>query len=170
MQFKSTSRKLPKSVKYDEFVSLMKKVPSKDKTIKVAFTLAYFSGLRISEIIKLQKENITKTHIEIWEAKGKVDRTAPMPKAWKAWMLDYIPIKVGVRALQRKFKKYSKLAGLPSNYTFHSLRHGFAIRCIEQGMPLNQLQAFMGHSDISITSIYTRARPEDALKSYEELF
>ncbi len=37
-------------------------------------------------------------------------------------------------------------------------------------MPLSHIQMLMGHSNISTTNVYTRARPMDALKSYEDLF
>ena len=85
-------------------------------------------------------------------------------------MIKYIPINRTVRTLERKFNKYGEKAKLPEHYVFHSLRHGFGIRAIESGIPINQLQLLMGHSNLSVTSIYTKARPQDALKSYEELF
>ncbi|HEY0088226.1 MAG TPA: tyrosine-type recombinase/integrase, partial [Candidatus Lokiarchaeia archaeon] len=61
-------------------------------------------------------------------------------------------------------------AKLPEFYTFHSLRHGFATRLLESGVPINQVQVLMGHSNISTTSIYLKANPIDAIKSYEDLF
>ena len=81
-----------------------------------------------------------------------------------------IQIKKSIRTLQRKFKKYAKLAGLPEHYVFHSLRHGFGTRMVESGVPLNQIQLLMGHSSLTVTNVYTKARPKDALKSYEDLF
>lgn len=52
----------------------------------------------------------------------------------------------------------------------HSLRHGFATRCLESGIPINQVQMLLGHSNVSTTSIYVKANPIDAIKNYEELF
>ncbi len=165
-----TSKKLVKGLTPEEFKKLISIIPNKDKISKTAFLLAYGSGLRISEVLKLQKENIQEKYISIWDAKGGKDRTVPKPKGWKEYMFREIPMKVGERTLQRRFKKYAKKAGLPEHYVFHSLRHGFGTRMIESGVPLNQLSLLMGHSSISVTDVYTKARPQDALKSYEELF
>lgn len=165
-----SSKTLPKGLTEEEFVKLIRVVPKKDLHSRVAFLLGYGSGLRISEIIKLKKENIQSNYISIWEAKGKKDRTVPIPKLWKSWMVDVIPFKKSVRTLERNFKKYSKLAGLPEHYVFHSLRHGFGLRAIERGIPANQVQLLMGHSSLSVTNVYTKARPTDALQKYEELF
>lgn len=165
-------RKLPKAVKSEEFVLLMKQIPEKDKIAKVSFILAYGSGLRISEVVKLKKENIDiqKKFISIWDSKGGVDRPVPLPKMWRGWMFNHIPIKKSIRTLERKFNKYSEKAKLPTFYTFHSLRHGFATRLIEQGVPITHVQVLLGHSDVSTTGIYIKARPMDALQSYEESF
>lgn len=161
---------LPKGLTEEEFVKLIKAVPKKDKVAKVAFLLGFGSGLRVSEVVNLKRENIQDNYISIWEAKGKKDRTVPKPKLWKQWMFYVIPINRTTRTIQRKFKQYAKKAELPSHYVFHSLRHGFGLRAIEKGIPANQVQLLMGHSSLSVTNVYTKARPQDALNKYEELF
>lgn len=166
----SESRTLPKGLTSEEFKVLIRSVPTTDRISRIAFLLAYGSGLRISEVLKLRKEHIGERHISIWKGKGNVDRTVPLPKGWKKWMTNEIPIDRGERSLQRRFKKYAKKGKLPEHYVFHSLRHGFAIRAVEKGMPINHIQLLMGHSSLSVTNIYTKARPQDALDRYEELF
>lgn len=165
-----TQKKLPKAVRPEEFVKLMKAVRPDDKQAKIAFIISYYAGLRISEVTALKPENIKDRTIEVWDGKGGRDRVAPRPKAWKDWMTKLLPIKKTNRSLQRNFISAAKKAKLPSFYTFHSLRHGFATRAVEQGIPLSHIQAMLGHSNISTTSVYTKARPVDALKSFEELF
>ena len=166
--------KLPKGLTTEEFKKFIIAIKPKDKTFKVASLLAYGSGLRISEVINLKKENIrTDTKppmINILEAKGGKDRQVPIPKGWRDWMINYIPIGKGMRALQQNFVRIRDKLGLNPEYSFHSYRHGFALRLIESGVPINQVQLLMGHANISTTSIYTRARPSDALKSYDDLF
>ena len=165
-----TSKKIVKGLTPEEFKKLISVIPPKDKIARTSFLLGYASGLRVSEIINLKQEDIGGNFISIWNSKGGKDRTVPKPKGWKEYMKTIIPIPRSIRTLERKFKKYSKLAKLPEHYVFHSLRHGFGIRMVESGVPLNQLQLLMGHSSLTVTNVYTKARPQDALKSYEELF
>ena len=184
---KTTKRKeqrLPKSITSEEFKQLISVVPEKDKITKISFLLAYASGLRISEIVGGgdEKGNIISAltldnfqfdlkppQIKIYGKYSK-ERMVPIPKGWKDYMNKFLPIKKSSRTLERKFKKYSKKAGLDIKYTFHSLRHGFATRLAGAGTPTTYIQYLLGHSNLATTSIYTKARPIDALKSYEDLF
>lgn len=165
-----TTRKLPKSVTPEEFVKLIKIIPKKRKTIKIAFLLAYGAGMRVSEVVNCRKEHFKGNSIEIRGSKYGVDRIVPKPKGWRDTFMKDLPIKKSIRSLQRNFKIFAAKAGLSDKYTFHSLRHGFATRMVESGVPLNQVQVLLGHSNIGTTGIYTKARPVDALRSYEELF
>ncbi len=165
------SRKLPKSVRPEEWDKLIKVIPTKDKMSLVAFLLAYGASMRISEVLRCRKEHFQSDGmIFIPESKYGVERKVPIPKGWRESFFKELPIKKGARTLQRRFRQYSSKAGLNPSYTFHSLRHGFATRAIERGMPPNQVQLAMGHSNIATTSIYTKASPMDLLKSYEEVF
>lgn len=168
---KRRSRKLPKAVRPEEWNLLIKEIPSKDKMSLVAFLLSYGAGLRISEVKRCSKEHFQSDGmIFIPESKYGVERKVPIPKGWRKDFFDYLPIKKTIRTLQRKFEKYRNLAKLNPKYSFHSLRHGYATRLIENGVPLNQVQLALGHSNISTTSVYIRASPTDLLKSYEEKF
>lgn len=167
---KKKSRKILKSVRIEEFISLVKKIPKSDYLARISFLLGYGAGMRVSEVLRCSSEHFRTNAIFIPESKYGVERIVPIPKGWKNDFLKLIPLQTTARTLQRKFKKYSKLAKLPEHYSFHSLRHGFGIRCLENGMPINQVQILMGHSNISTTSLYTKANPVDALKSYEEYF
>ena len=80
-------------------------------------------------------------------------------------------MKCGVRALEISFKNYVKKAGIEKqDLHFHSLRHSFAVRCMERGIPLNQIQIILGHESIATTGIYLRINPKDALDNYEKLW
>lgn len=170
-------QRLPESLTIDEFKKLMSCVRKSNIDTKIAFLLAYGSGLRISEIVgsrdkrikPLVKDQIKNDSIKIFGKYSK-ERIVPLPKGWKDWMYSHLPIIKSQRALERSFKRYALKAGLSEKYHFHDLRHSFATRSLESGVPINQVQLLMGHSDIKTTGIYTKARPEDALKSYRDLF
>lgn len=169
-KMKSTHRKLPKSLTEEEFKQLIIHTRKSNKEARIAFLLAYGAGMRISEVKACRKEHFAQNSIEIRDSKYGVDRVVPIPKGWKEWMFACLPIQKSVRSLERNFKTVCKKAKLNPQYVFHSLRHGFATRLMERGVPLSHIQIMMGHSSIQTTGIYLRARPQDALKSYEELF
>ncbi len=162
--------KIPKAVRPEEFKLLIQKVPKKDLIARIGFLLAYASGMRVSEVLRCKREHFKVNTVFIPESKYGVERIVPKPKGWKFLFDNSLPLKTTARTLQRKFKKYSLAAKLSDYYTFHSLRHGFATRLLESGVPINQVQVLLGHSNISTTSIYTKANPHDAIKSYEDLF
>ena len=164
-------RKLPGYLTNDEFMELIKVV--KKPHHKLAFILGFSAGLRVSEITKLKQENIDfiGKKIFIREGKGGKDRVVPLPKGFPQSYLKYIPLDCGVRALQIAFKSAVEKAKIQkSDLHFHSLRHSFAVRCMELGMPLNQVQVLLGHESISTTSIYLKINPKDALESYEKIW
>jgi len=166
------SKKLPKSVRPEEWDKLIKEVnKKKDKIALISFLLSYGAGMRISEVKKCRKEHFqSDKSIFISEAKYGVERKVPVPKGWREDFFKLLPIRLSMRTLQRKFKTYASKAGLNPFYTFHSLRHGWATRMLESGVPINQVSLGLGHSNIATTSIYTKASPQDLLKNYEEKF
>ncbi len=167
------TKKLPVVVNEDEFKELIKH--TKQMHHKVAFLLGYGSGLRVSEVTKLEKRdiNIKEKRMLIRQAKGSKDRTVPLAKGFKETHMQHIPIKCGDRSLQRAFLRacsLAKLLDIKPDLHFHSLRHGFATRMVSQGVPIHHIRTLMGHSNISTTNVYLEANPKEAIKSYEELF
>jgi integrase len=70
------------------------------------------------------------------------------------------------------FKRICRNLNFEGNYNFHMLRHTFATRCIESGMPAHVLQKLLGHTDVSITintytSIFDKYKKEEFDKFLE---
>lgn len=164
------TRKIPKCVRVEEWPLLIRVIPKKDIISRIAFLLAYGSGMRVSEVLRCETSHFRNNSIFIPESKYGVERVVPIPKGWRPEFNKHLPIKRTARSLQRKFVKYRNKAALDKKYTFHSLRHGFATRLLESGVPINQVSLLLGHADIKTTSVYTMANPVDAIKSYENLF
>lgn len=167
------AKKLPVAISEEEFFQLMKRTYKKHH--RVAFLLGFAAGLRISEICKLEPRdiNMQERRILVRSGKGNKDRVVPLPKVFKPDMLKFIPIKCGVRSLERAFKsaaRRAKLLEIKPTLHFHSLRHGFATHLLKQGADIQTVRFFLGHSNISTTSVYLSSEPKEALKKYEDLF
>ncbi|WP_070988605.1 tyrosine-type recombinase/integrase [Halofilum ochraceum] len=63
--------------------------------------------------------------------------------------------------LQETFKRIKKAGGVPDAPSFHGLRHTFATRALDGGLPAYQLQNQLGHSTIQMTMQYVHYRAED---------
>ena len=167
------SKKLPVAITEEEFYKVIES--TKNNKHKIAYLLGFASGLRISEILHLQKEDIdllNKT-ILVKQGKGGKDRVVPLAKGFKSNMINQIPFNISVRALQIAFKKSCQKSGvlaLKPTIHFHSLRHGFATQLVSHNVPIHHIRTLLGHSNISTTNIYLEANPKEALKSYENLF
>ena len=167
---KKKTHKLPEYMLDEDFNKLINLI--KKKHHKLAFILGFHSGLRVSEVVNLKKEdiNIKSKRIFIRQGKGGKDRVVPLPKGFPTSYLKHIPLKCGIRSLQIAFKSAINRAKLNNKLHFHSLRHSFAVRCMDKGIPLNQIQILLGHSNIQTTSIYLKINPQDALNKYEEVW
>ena len=166
-------KKLPVAISEEEFKRLLKHTYKKRH--KAAFILGFGSGLRISEIIHLEKRHINfkERTILVEQGKGSKDRIVPLAKGFKTKYLRYIPVNRGPRALERSFKRAAERAGLLKEKPplhFHSLRHGFATTAVSHSIPIHHVRTLMGHTNIATTNVYLEMNPKEALKSYEERF
>lgn len=73
------------------------------------------------------------------------------------------------RTIRYRFSKLKKRAGV-TDLPFHSLRHTFATRCIEMGVPITTVSSLLGHSSIKLTlDIYTNSFLSEKRKAIEGL-
>ena len=70
----------------------------------------------------------------------------------------------------RQVKKYVDLAGVTEKISPHSFRHSFATHLIDGGANLIEVQALLGHADISTTEIYTHLSREFVETEYMKAF
>jgi integrase/recombinase XerD len=144
----------------------------RDRTL---FELVYSAGLRVSEAVSLNVENLFLSEgIARVQGKGNKERLVVFGPAAKAWLERYLaearPLLAGRRRtsalfigrtgkrLSRKgiWKNYAVLtAQLGMSSRLHSLRHSFATELLAGGADLRSVQELLGHSDLSTTQIYT---------------
>lgn len=164
--------KIPETITEEELIKLVNDPKVKEKTKnRLAYLMSFYQCLRISEVVKLNKEDYDpKTKLlHIKQSKGNKDRNIPIApilvKAVKFFPLGSTKAKdKGIRALQYALKK-DGIRILGKDIHPHTLRHSGATYYLNsKKWDIRQLQIFLGHTDIKITQIYTHVNPEDLTK------
>lgn len=188
-----SSKTLPKVLSVDQVVSLLEQV-DKDSDLglrnKALLELIYGSGLRVSELLDIQIEDIhlNQSYV-IVHGKGSKERMVPIsdmanialrkymadarPNLLKDRKITYVFLNQNGQRLSRQgfFKVLKKLAldaGIDSECSPHTLRHSFATHLLENGMDLRTLQTLLGHEDISTTQIYTHISQKRIKEIYKK--
>lgn len=140
---------------------------------KSILTLAYSSGLRMSELLNLKIQDIdsNRMQIRVCLGKGKKDRHTVLSKTTldllrkyyklyrpKHWLFEgFSPNKYkqySSTSVQKILKKACKKAGITKHIYLHCLRHSFATHLLEQGVSIQIIQHLLGHSNPKTTCIY----------------
>ncbi len=139
--------------------------------------VVYASGLRVSELINLLMGQID-LRIGVIKVLGKGNKERLVPVGEQA--IDYIEQYLASarhslvsakqsshlflsnrgsgmsrQAFWQMIKKYTRIAGIQTIVSPHSLRHAFATHLLNHGADLRTLQMLLGHTDLSTTQIYT---------------
>jgi site-specific recombinase XerD len=139
---------------------------------KLAISLSYAAGLRVSEAVNLKVKDIDLENfiIHLKKAKGKKDRITVFPEKLKPDMQNLIAGKrkndlvfessrggrLTATSLQKVFHSALNKSGIKKNATFHSLRHSFATHLLENGVDVRYVQELLGHANVRTTQIYTK--------------
>ncbi len=165
-------KKLPDVLSESEVKRLFTRVNNlKHRTMLM---LAYASGLRVSELVRLRIEDIDGERglIHVRDAKGKRDRFTVFPESlrsqlvayWKAhhlgttgWLFpcQTFDQHLSARSIQAVFQRAVKQAGIGKPASMHTLRHSFATHLLERGTDLRYIQELLGHQSSKTTEIYT---------------
>lgn len=175
-----TERKLP-AILTNREVDLFLEQPNigdaKGCRDKAMLELLYATGIRVSELIALETQDLNLS-AGFLRCRGKnKERVVPLYKtavrALTAYVNDVRPQLLedpgetalfvnmnGERMSRQGFWKivkcYQEKAGIVKDITPHTLRHSFAAHLLENGADLKSIQEMLGHADISATQIYTQ--------------
>lgn len=163
----------------DALLNAPDKKTDKGRRDRAMLELMYACGLRVSELVNLQKPQLhfDEGYIRI-RGKGNKERLVPIAKfsakAVQSYIDDVRPrlivndseagqivfLSMNGRPLTRAriwqlIRELATDAGLPHGIHPHSLRHSFASHLLSAGAPLRTIQEMLGHADISTTQIYT---------------
>lgn len=159
------------SLSKDEFQLLLSAIPEEWFLNIVKF--AVLTGLRLGELANLkwsdyndEKGTITIQSTQEYHVKHGKMRVMPLhqdvisllrgiQKRDECVFLKGDSTRPSPQFISKKFKAYSRAAGLPEKYHFHSLRATFATWAANSGVSMYTLQNLMGHSSIKVTEGYT---------------
>ena len=142
---------------------------------KAILELLFSTGLRVSELVSLNVEDINFDRNEIAVlGKGKKIRVVFLSDSSYSSLDQYLrnrgfekeekmsPLfislkntRLTVRSIERIVKKYAKIAGITKNVSPHTFRHSFATDLLFAGADIRSVQSMLGHSSITTTQIYT---------------
>ena len=156
--------------------------PSQRFLMNTVIQLLWDSGARISEITNLKIEDFDSTQrfLTLRNTKNKQDRIIPItPSITKALLRltgrrreGYVFRGRNVAPMSRisaytALKRRVKASGINKNIRPHTFRHHWITSKLDKGVPLPQVQKFVGHTSLSSTSLYYHFTQEDLRKVLE---
>ncbi len=119
----------------------------------------------MSELVALTQYDIDSKRLllRVVQGKGRKDRIVPLSASllsllrlyWQAWHPNHFVFctcqqqkkALGISSVQKMFTQAKVKSGIQKTGGVHSLRHAYATHQLERGLPIHQLQQFLGHSD-----------------------
>lgn len=187
------NKDLPKTLTIDE-INILLDIDCKncfDYRNKAMLELMYSAGLRVSELLELNVNDIDLNDnvVKVF-GKGSKERIVPIGDYATIALKKYIDeyriclIKKGIitdklflnnhgREMSRSgfFKLIKKMAiekGIKKEISPHTIRHSFATHLLEGGADIRSIQELLGHENMSTTQIYTHVRNDIMRDNYDK--
>ncbi|MBS9780528.1 MAG: tyrosine recombinase XerC [Moraxellaceae bacterium] len=199
-QLKQSARNLPRIADVDLLTQLLEQQPPDDpqrtqlwQRDKAMFELLYGSGLRVSELVSINVNDIDSRQKQLRViGKGNKTRIVPITNQSIIALQNYLPLRfqwlqkrangqnmalfiserlgrrLTTRSVQQRLKFWAKHAGIAQNLYPHLLRHCFASHLLSDSGDLRAIQEMLGHSDISTTQIYTQVDFGKLTQTYDQ--
>ena len=161
---------------------------------KAILELLFSTGLRVSELVKLNRDQINLERQEFGvKGKGGKIRVVFLSDAAAYWIKRYLDyrkdnfkplfiryggtrinndnsekMRLTARSVQRIVRKYSRKCGLPFDAHPHTLRHSFATDLLIAGADLRSVQEMLGHESIRTTQVYTHVTNKHLKEVYQK--
>lgn len=156
---------------------------------KAMLELLYATGIRVSELINLNFDDVSLFGGFIRCAHNDKTRIIPLYPAALQSLRDYIEdvrpkmiaspserslfVNVSGERMSRQgfwkiIKFYQEKARIEKDITPHTLRHSFAAHLLENGADLRSIQEMLGHSDISSTQVYSQLVKQNLKSVYNK--
>ncbi|GLU51009.1 tyrosine recombinase XerC [Dyadobacter frigoris] len=185
-----TRRKLPAFIEEKAMESLFDSEGFTDDFIghrdRVILELLYGTGMRLSELIGLEINNLELEAriIRVTGKRGK-ERLIPISSLLVQFLKDYLTLRAPEEAtkaliltdsgkavypvfIQRIVKKYLSEVTTLSQKSPHVLRHTYATHLLNRGADLNAIKELLGHANLAATQIYTHNSIEKLKKTHQQ--
>ncbi|MDR2942392.1 MAG: tyrosine-type recombinase/integrase [Treponema sp.] len=163
-------KRLPVVLSKDEIKRML--MSEKNFKHRVLLMMVYASGLRVSEVVRLKRQDIdiARKSIIVSSGKGRKDRYTIMSEMVINALADYYSRynitnwlfsgsntgkHLAIRSAQHIFKDALKEAKIAKAASIHCLRHSFATHLLESGTDIRYIQELLGHSSVRTTERYT---------------
>ncbi len=189
----NVGRSLPKPISVSQVRRLLEQ-PTKlsapeARRDSAMLALLYASGMRVSELVGLNLDDMIDDGFVRCFGKGHKERLIPIYRQAALAVEEYVKEarprlahsdeenalflnRRGERLTRQGFwqilKGYAKSAGLDQEITPHTLRHSFATHMLSGGADLRSVQELLGHANISTTQVYTHLTTEHVRRTYEK--
>lgn len=138
--------------------------------------LAYAAGLRASEIVSLNRDDLQmRERVIRVVGKGNKERVVLFGTEAERALTEYLASRkdsesalfvnakggrLTTRSVQNIVKRWAMNAGLPEWVSPHTLRHSFATHLLDGGADLKSVQQLLGHANLGTTQVYTHLSME----------
>jgi integrase/recombinase XerD len=158
-------------------------VGSNDTRAKAIFYTLLYTGMRVSEMLQLEVNDIEKEYISV-KGKGSKYRDIFVPARLRTVWVEYVKERsktseklftgqrgpINRQTVHNMIKKYAKLSGVSDVKAHaHNFRHFYCKMLIDKGTPIDTVADLAGHSDINTTRIYTRKTRKELMAAINGL-
>ncbi len=163
-------KKMPVVLTKDEIKIMIES--ARNKKSKLIIKFLYSTGLRVSELVNVKKNDIEIKEKIGWVRKGKgnKDRIFILPESLTEELNEIMKAEsdilfpVTTRAIQKIVKNTLRRAKITKKVSPHTLRHSYATHLLESGVDIRKIQELLGHSNLQTTQIYTHVSTEELKK------
>lgn len=153
---------------------------------RIILTMFLTTGMRLSELVNLDFDNIDGKIISIRQGKGNSSRKVNINndlvellneykenmkyKDGKAIFVSQQKKRMSTKAVQNLVDKYIEKAGLDTEiYSTHKLRHTAATLMLVQKVDISTIQKVLGHKNLSTTQIYAHVLEESMQEAADKM-
>ncbi|MBS3945354.1 MAG: tyrosine-type recombinase/integrase [Melioribacter sp.] len=182
VKFPRLTKVYPVFLTEDDLIIILTNTPY--QYLKDIFTVAFYTGMRLGELINLQwnwidffKNQITVKCSDEFVTKSKKERIVPLSEKVKAVLTTRYQNSehqfnqvvfyrqegrmLHQETISKQFKDVVRKSNLNEKFHFHSLQHSFASLLVQRGVSLYVVKELLGHEDLATTQIYSHLQQQN---------